>query len=121
VRGEPLEVPFTIAGVRHDQVLKVAAVVHDQVVDDPALFVAEKCVLRMAKLRDPTQVVGEHPLKEVECAESEDAEFTHVPDVEDSRSLSHCMVLLHDASVLNGHLPTGERHHASTEPEMLLV
>ena len=47
-----------------------------------------------------------------------DLDLAHVRDVEDTGARAHRPVLGDHALVLNGHLPAGERHQASTERDV---
>ncbi len=121
VGTQPREVDLVVGRVGDDQILDVTGVVHDQVIDDVAVFIEHERVLGMAEFRDPGQIVREHPLQEVEGAETEDPELRHVPDVEHPRRAADRPVFLDDAGVLDRHLPARERHHARAQRDVLIV
>ena len=50
-----------------------------------------------------------------------DLDLSHVRDVERTRVLAHSPVLLDDAFVLDGHLPSRKRHHPRPESDVAVV
>ena len=65
VRLHPLEVLLVVGGVGDGQELALGQPVGEQVVEDAAVLAAQHAVLRAA-LGEPADVVGEHPLQELE-------------------------------------------------------
>jgi hypothetical protein len=48
-------------------------------------------------------------------------ELAHVADVEEASGIPDCVVFVDDAGVLNGHLPSGERHEPRSERDVFGV
>src|SRR5207237_9756214 len=78
----------------------------DYVVEDRAIVPQEGRVPRAARRR--RDVVRAEEVDERVGLAAFDENLAHVADVEEADRLSDREVLLHDARVLEGHLPTGE-------------
>jgi len=47
--------------------------------------------------------------------------LSHVRNIEDPDVVSHGLMFLHDARVLHGHEPSGERHNFRAKPHVFIV
>src|SRR5229473_587214 len=119
VASHPVQILFAIAGVDDDEETLLTPV-HNQVVEDPACFIAHEVVLG-TPIADPCQVVGEQALQEFKAAIACDPESAHVRDVEQARDLANGQVLVTNRCVLLRQLPTAKVHHASTERDVAFV
>ena len=81
-----------VGGVGDRQELALGQAVGEEVVEHAAVLAAEHAVLGSA-LRDPADVVGEHPLKERERLRAACQDLTHVRDVEHADAVAHAHVL----------------------------
>jgi hypothetical protein len=63
-------------------------------------------------------VVGEGAIEKRGRARSADTDFTHVRDVKNARGFADSEMLVHDAGILDGHLPPAEFDQFTTEPLM---
>ena len=114
-----LEITCAVRGVDHQQVA-AGLPVGDQVVDDPPRLVRQQRVLRLAGC-DLVEIVRQQALQVGVRVPAEHRIASHVRDVEDANATPHGPVLLDHASVLDGHRPAGERHHARPEGNMARV
>ena len=94
---------------------------HDDVVDDVRVVGVEQMGVLRATGLDPSQVVRERPLQEVERSPTADANRPEVRDVEHDRVVTARAVLLEHARVLDRHVPAAELHHARAERAVLGV
>jgi hypothetical protein len=117
---QPLEVRTRVRRVDDEQVPELGDPVGDQVVDDAAALVREQRVLRLS-VADLREVVREERLEKRRHLGPLDLDLAHVRDVEDAAVGPHRPVLRDHALVLHGHLPAGERNHASAGGDVPLV
>ena len=96
-----------VGGVADDEV-RAVDVVADQVVDDPAVLLAEHRVLRLAGL-ERAGIAHQRVTQEGHRLGSGDVDLAHVRQVEEAGRGTHRAVLLEDGSVLHRHLVAGER------------
>ncbi len=94
---------------------------HDQVVDDVRVVGIEQMRVLRPSRPDAIEVVGERPLQRGERPGAAHVHRTEVRHVEHDRVLTTRSVLLEHAGVLDGHLPSAERHHARTKSPVLRV
>src|SRR2546421_10836197 len=106
MRPEPLEVLLAIRGIDDDKE-PLATPVNDEVVDDPALLVAEEVVLGLA-VDERCNVVGDQVLEERRRRLPHDAEAAHVRDIEQAGGAADREMLVADGAGLLGHLPAAE-------------
>ena len=88
----------------------VSQPVEGQVVDDPAVGIAEDGILDLAE-GEGGRVVGGQSLHRGEGSRAADFELAHVTDVEEPDIRANAAVLLDDAGVLHGHVPAAEGNH----------
>ena len=50
-----------------------------------------------------------------------DLDLAHVADVEQAGGVAHRVVLIHDAAILNRHLPAAELDHPRAQGDMAIV
>src|SRR3954451_1417870 len=101
--------------------VRVGLVVDDQVVDDTAgLVVAAQRVLSPAG-PDPVEVVGQAGVDEVLRTGARHLGIAEMAHVEQADRRTDRGVLLHDAGVLDGHLPATELRHACAERNVSIM
>ena len=105
----------------HHEVIVVAEVVHDAVVNDPAPFVADERILGLHKAKRG-DIVGIKSLAKCDGVRPFGHKLAHVACVEDAHAGANSLVLLDNALfVLHGHHPPTELHHARPQVNVLLV
>ena len=107
---DPCPSPGHAPGVDDEQVVLVREPIDEHVVDERAFGCRERRILRLAD-RQPRRVVGRDPLHERKGVGAGHLDLTHVADIEESRTGSNGHVLVGDAGVLDGHVPSGEVDH----------
>ena len=111
VLGDPCVVPGDIAGVDHQQKMRRAEAVDQQVIDERALRRQQTGVLRLSdgELR---RVVGRDALDRGERVLAGDLDLAHMADVEDSSAVADGGMFVREAAVLDRHVPSAERDHS---------
>jgi hypothetical protein len=119
---EPGQVLLVVRRVRDREEAAPAFVeaVGEEVVEDAAVGLAQDRVLRAVR-GDLGDVVGEDPLQEGLGVLARGADLAHVGDVEEAGLGADGHVLLADALVLHGHLPSRERDQLGTERGVAVV
>src|SRR5207237_2960786 len=118
--AHPVEVLLPAARVDADEEPFGGEAVDDDVVDDAALFVAERRVLRLPVLA-LGQIVGDEALGGLERGRALQDHLAHVAHVEDAGPLADRGVLLENALVLHRHLESGEFDHAGARGQVSFV
>ncbi len=118
--GEPGQVLVVVGRVRDRQIVVLAELVGEEVVQDASVFLGQDAVLRPV-VGDLADVVGEDALQELQRLRPFRLDLAHVGDVEDAGLGAHGVVLLLDAGVLHGHLPAGERHELGARGDVAVV
>ncbi len=98
-------------GVYDDEIVVLAHVVNDQVVDDAAVFVQQEIIAAGAVglVEDRTR---QDAVQRLARSRAENPEFAHVADVEQRNEMAGVLVFRQDAGfVLNRHVPARERDH----------
>src|SRR5687767_8845878 len=88
--------------------------VDDEVVDDPAVGIAQHRVLRLANDKG-TRIAHHRVTQDGDGLLAGDLELAHVREVEQADGGSDGAVLLDDRAVLHRHLIAGEGHHSGSE------
>ena len=117
--AEPGEVALVVARVGDGQEA-IAQAIGEEVVEHPAVVLAEHGVLGAAVLQ-LGHVVGQDPLQERLGVGAARLDLAHVGDVEDARAAAHGLVLGADPLVLHGHLPARERHEPRAGRDVAVV
>ena len=106
--------------VRDGDVALRREAVRQEVVEDAAVLAAQDRIDR-APDGQGGDIVGDQPLQQVARLRAGALDLAHVRDVEYARRRADGEVLLADASVLDGHLPTGERDHPGRRGDVTVV
>ena len=106
--------------VRDGEVALRREAVRQEVVEDAAVLAAQDRIDR-APDGQGGDIVRDQPLQQVARLRARALDLAHVRDVEDARRRADGDVLLADASVLHGHLPTGERDHPGRRGDVTVV
>src|SRR5712692_1549968 len=88
-----------------------------EVIDDPAILVAEEGILDLADLQG-LGIIGGQPLERLDRVTTPELELAHVAHIEAGGGGPGCPVLLDDAPVLNGHVPAAERDHPRSQTDV---
>jgi hypothetical protein len=94
--------------------------IDDQIIDDAAALVQQKRVLPGADI-EFVDVVGQHRVEPCARVASFDDQLAHVRNVENADVVSHSLMLLDDARVLDRHEPSRERNNFRAKPNVLVV
>ena len=113
-RADPRPVLVDVGGVHRHHVVVVGEPVQRQVVHDPAVLVAEERVLDLTHL-ERRDVVRREPLERRERIRPAELELAHVAHVEAAHGAPDRAMLLHDARVLDGHVPAAEGDHPGAQ------
>jgi hypothetical protein len=105
---DPRQVLVRGPGVDHHAEAVLAAPIHDQVVEHPAVFVQHARVQRFPRQAELAHVVGEQPAEEGAGRAARQVDRQHVRDVEHARVAPHAMVLLDLRAVVQRHLPAAK-------------
>jgi hypothetical protein len=117
---QPREILVCSRRVHYEQKFHLANSINDQVIDDAATVVQEKGVLTRANV-ELADVIREHGVEPFACAWPLHDQLSHVRNIEDADIVSHGLVFLDDARVLDRHEPPGEGNHSPAEPSMFFV
>src|SRR6266511_136119 len=98
-------------------VMVVAEPVEREVIDDPAILVAEEGVLDLADLQG-LDIVGRQALERPDRVTTPELELAHVAHVEAGGGGPGRPVLLDDAPVLDGNVPAAERDHPRSQTDV---
>ena len=109
--GDPGPVLVDVGGVDGEHEPFGPEPVEREVVDDAAVGNTEQRVLDLSDL-ERADVVGGQDLQRGQRLRASHLELAHVADVEEADGRADRAVLLDDARVLHGHLPSAERNHA---------
>ena len=118
---QPREHALRVGCVGDDAEALFAEPVHDCVVDDAALLVAEQAVARPPHGHRLADVAGVRPVEERAGVRAFNGEAAHVRYVECAGGGPHRAGLRDDAGVLHGHVVTREGDHAPAEGDVLGV
>src|SRR6266849_10915517 len=94
--------------------------VNDQIINDSTMFVKEESVLASADI-ELVDVVCEYLVEPCARAGSVNNQLSHMRNVEDANIISHDLMFLDDACVLNRHEPACERDHLRAELHVRFV
>ncbi len=95
----------------------VVDLVHQDVVDEPAVAIQQAGVVRLADLQ-LGGVVGGNIIDELQRIRAADFDLAHVADVKNAGGAADGVVLLDDAGVLHGHVPAAKIDHFGAELTM---
>ena len=112
--AHPLDVLFASTGVDDDQVVVVAELVQDHIVDKGAVRREHGAVVCLAGLQLP-RVVHEQVLQRVQRTGPTKLDAAHVRDIKNAHGVAHGMVLGDKAAILHRHLPTAKIDHLRAE------
>src|SRR5215469_13398085 len=118
--SQPGKIFVCACRVHDEQVLLLVDPINNEVINDPATIVEQKCVLTHANV-EPVDIVGQHAIEPIARIGGLDDELAHVRNVEDADIVPDCLMFLDDTGVLNGHYPAGEWNHFRSESHVLIV
>jgi hypothetical protein len=109
---QPCKIFICARRVHDEQVLLLVDAIYNQVVNDPAAVIEQKCVLTYPNV-ELLDIIGQHAIEPGgggglaadvlrRWRRSHD-ELAHVRNVEDADIVPNCLMFLDDAGVLNGH------------------
>ena len=117
-------------GIYHEQKLLLPDPIRNQIINNAASLVEQKCVLTHADI-EFVDVIREHRVEPggdgalatdfLRRGRRSHNQLSHVRYVEDADIVSHAPMFLHDAGVLHRHEPAGERDDFRAEPHVLIV
>ena len=117
---QPREILVRSSRVYYEQKFLLASSINDQVIDDAATVVQQKGVLTRANV-ELGDVIREHGVEPFARACPVHDQLPHVRNIEDANVVSHGLMFLDNARVLNRHDPSGERDHSRAEPDVFVV
>jgi len=113
--ADPGEILVGRAGVDNEPVPRAVAVVDDQIVDDAGGFVQHAAVERLARSRQPRDVVGKQPAQELARPRTFQVDDPHVRDIEHAGVAAYCVVFLDLRAVVQRHVPAAEINEPRAE------
>ena len=116
---QPRKVFANVRGV-HDEHVSIAEMIYEQIVDDSAIDIAHRRILRFT-FRQSGYIVDRHTLEKSDGISSPHFELPHVRHVEHSRRIANRRVLFHDAGVLHRHFKAAEFDHLGAERLMQCI
>ena len=116
---DPGFILIEVGGVDHQQVV-IAAIVDDQVVDDPTIGIAHRAVLGLVD-GDLGGVIDGEAVDHLQGPGAAQDDLPHVRHIEDAHGGAHPPVLLQDAAVLDRHLKAGKIDHLGAQAHVFLV
>src|SRR4029077_21140779 len=117
---KPDEIFLRAGCIDHEQKFLLASPVNDQVINDAPTLVQQKGVLTRSNI-ELAYVVCEHAVEPLASAHPVHNQLSHVRNIKDPDVVSHRLMFLDDARVLQRHEPSGERNYSRAEPDMFLV
>ena len=117
---QPVQHRGGVGGVADEQILAVAQVVEDHVVQDAPSLKADQRVAGVSWVNFG-DIAGKDALQQVAAAGAAEVEPAHVGHVENPGLPAHGVVLPNNALVLHGHVPSGKRHHTAAQGQVFLV
>jgi hypothetical protein len=105
---------LAVRGVHHDHEALATTPIDDEVVEDRSIRLARDGVERLA-VRQLREIARDERVDELLRGLPLDLHLAHVRDVEQARGRAHRRVLLEQARVLHGQLPSRERDDAAPE------
>jgi hypothetical protein len=108
----PFDVFLNIGCVDTKEVFLVPHLIDDQVIDHTAVRIAHDGVEGLADFQ-ARHIVGDKVVQVGQGILPMDPHFTHMADIEQAGLFPDSPVFLKNGGVLDGHFPSGERHHAS--------
>jgi len=112
-----LEILLLVGGVDAQEVVVLGDLVDQDIVYEPAVLVEQPGVARLAGLQVVDGVGGDE-IGELGGFEAVDFDLAHVADIEKADGAAHGVVLIDDAGVLDGHVPSAEIHHLGSQGPM---
>ena len=112
-----LEVLLLIRGVDADEDMVVGDLVDQDVVNESAVIVEQAGVLRLTLL-EARDIVGGEEVGAADGFGSQDFDLAHVADIEQADGFPYGVVLVDEAGVLDGHVPSAEVDHFGAEGAM---
>ena len=106
----PSHVLVDIGSIDNEEVVILAHGVNQQVVNSTTVRIEHHAILDAANLH-LGDVVGEDVVHKLLSLGTSDANLAHVRHIKDAYVVAHCIVLLNDALVLNGHIKTAKGSH----------
>jgi trehalose 6-phosphate synthase len=101
-----------VAGIDDQAVVCRREKIHDQIINDAAVFIEQAGIQRAARGGQFGDVVRQQMTQEVRGICTGDIHGAHVRDVEQAGIAAHGMVLFNLRAIVDGHFPTGEIDHA---------
>ena len=117
---DPRPVLVDVGGIDDEEELVVVDLVDEQVVDRAAVVVAHHAVEDLT-VGGAGDVVDEDVVDVFFSLGAFDANLAHVADVENADVMAHCVVLLGDGAVLDGHIEASEGAHEGAELDMAVM
>ena len=111
------EILILIGGVDAEEIMIVGDLVHQDIVDEAAVFVEQAGVVGLAEFQ-LVYGVGGDVVGELGGFRTANLDLAHVADIEDAHRVAHRVVLVDDSAILDGHVPPAEIHHLRTQGAM---
>ncbi len=120
VRQDVFEIFLLVGRIHAEEVGIVSYLVDQNVVDETAVFVEQAGVVGLADGKTRGGVGGDviHQFQRFGTA---DFDLAHVADIEQPNRVAHGVVFIHDAGVLDRHVPAAEIDHAGRAGTMNFV